>query len=117
MSFKDIEPTAPTAQGETAQESFHKVLQRIAKDETANTIQLSAMRDDLVDYRMRNIVPYYMFDYWYQRFPEKKLHNNAKQMFSGHGAHKDDHRAHKLFMDSFQHHPELLSAYTRGRVR
>jgi hypothetical protein len=117
VTFKDVEPTAPVTQGETTQERFHQVLQRIAKDETATTIHLSSMRDDLSDYRMRNIVPYYMYDYWYHRFPEKKLHDNAKKMFSGHGAHKDNHRAHKLFMDSFQHHPEILSAYTRGRVR
>ena len=58
VTFKDVEPTAPVAQGETAQERFHQVLQRIAKDETATTIQLSSMRDDLNDYRMRNIVPY-----------------------------------------------------------
>jgi hypothetical protein len=97
----------------TAINSFHEALQRAANSERSLGTQLKTMRDDLADTRPRNIQPFYVHSHWYDRHPEKLLAQQAIKHMSGHGSHQDHHKLHKLMVDSFQGHPDIMHAYNR----
>ena len=115
VKIEDVEARSPYL-GLTPQEQFHRTLQRVAQDETADRSTLPAMRDDLLDYRPLNETPYYELDYWYERFPEQMINKNAPGMFTGKGGRHDSHHLQNLFYDTFHQHPELVGAYSRGIV-
>ena len=95
--------------------SFHEALQRAAQAEKAMQVpQLRTMKDDLNDMRSRNLLPMYAYSHWYERHPESHIAKQAQKLVTGHGAHKDHHKLHKLMVDTFRHHPEILAKYNQG---
>ena len=97
--------------------SFHEALQRAATNERSLNVPLKTMRDDLLDMRVRNIQPFYVHSHWYDRHPEKLLAQQAIKHMSGHGAHQDHHKLHKLMVDSFSQDPGIMNAYNRTGQR
>ena len=96
--------------------SFHEALQRAASNERSlGMTQLRTIRDDLVDHRVRNVQPFYVYSHWYDRHPETLLANQAAKHMSGRGSHQDHHKLHKLMVDSFQDQPEIMHMYNRSR--
>jgi hypothetical protein len=93
-------------------ENIHRFLQDMARQEFDSNIQLRAVADSLVDYRPRNIINYNQYVHHFHAYPENKLMTSLEKAYSGHGSSKDHPKLHQLFMDSFQHHPELVSMYT-----
>ena len=95
-------------------EAIHRLLQKNAQHEFASQLQLRAVADNLLDYRPRNLIGYNQYIHHFHAFPEEKLLSGVEKEYSGHGASKDHPKLHQLFMDSFQHHPELVSLYTNS---
>ena len=91
---------------------IHKLLQTNARHEFASQIQLKAVADNLLDFRPRNLIGYNQYIHHFHAYPEEKLISGVEKAYSGHGASRDHPKLHQLFMDSFQHHPELVSLYT-----
>ena len=114
-----MEDRAPRTGEEDPKQTWAKVMQRLAADETATQhgMQLSQMRDDLTNYQWRNDVAYYQHAQWYERHSEELLYQGAAPLFSGKGAAGDHPATHKFFMESFHDQPELLQAYTRGTTK
>ena len=92
--------------------NIHRLLQDMARQEFASQLQLQTVADSLHDYRPRNVIGYDQYIHHFHAFPEEQLISGIEKSFSGHGASKDHPKLHQLFMDSFQHHPELVSLYT-----
>ena len=104
---------------ESFEERFHRVLQRVAQDDMSaaqQTGQLQTMKDDLLDYRPGDQIAFYSTDWWYEKFPEDELARNAVKFYSGKGGSHDNHHARNLFYRTFEHHPNLMAAYTRGAI-
>ena len=98
-------------------EQIHNVLQRIAKDNIVDVKLPPGFAQGLHDYRPMGQVPMHAFGYWYQRYPENRVHDNAIGLYSGNGGGTDHHHAQELFHETFSQHPELIKAYTQGQVR
>jgi hypothetical protein len=98
--------------GPDSKEAIHKLLQDLAKQEFASSIQLQDVADSLNDYRPRNVIGYNQYIHHFHSFPEEKLVAGVEKLYSGKGSSKDHPKLHQLFMDSFQHQPELVSLYT-----
>lgn len=94
--------------------TIHKLLQDLARQEFASTVQLQAVADSLNDYRPRNVIGYDQYVHHFHSFPEETLVSGVEKLYSGKGASKDHPKLHQLFMDSFQHHPQLLALYNAG---
>jgi hypothetical protein len=113
VKVADVEPTAPALQPQTNREQYLSVLQQIASNPALppQAEQLQRMSRDLLDYRPRNLQPFYSYAYWYERFPESELSKNANSLFSGKGSQHDHHDAVNLFHDTFNQNAQLLGLY------
>jgi hypothetical protein len=100
-----------TVSGPDSNAAIHKLLQDLAKQEFASSIQLRAVADSLNDYRPRNVIGYDQYVHHFHSFPEETLVSGVEKLYSGKGSSKDHPKLHQLFMDSFQHQPELVSLY------
>jgi hypothetical protein len=76
--------------------------------------QLEPISNALNDYRPRNLIGFNQYANHFQRYPEEDLVSRVEPLYSGQGASKDHPKLHNLFMESFVHHPELVSLYTRS---
>ena len=75
---------------------------------------LAPMAAALCDYRPRNQVAFFQYASHFQEHPEEDLMSRVEGLYTGNGASKDHHKLHQLFMDSFSHHPELVSLYSNS---
>ena len=120
VKLSDIEPALPTQVDEVdPKQNWMQVLQRVAAAEgpSVHGQQMSQFRDDLSNYQWRNDIAYYQHANWYDRHSEEGLYKGALPLFSGKGAAHDHPDTHRFFMESFQQHPEILQAYTRGTTK
>jgi hypothetical protein len=101
-----------TVSGPDSNAAIHKLLQDLARQEFTSSIQLQAVADSLNDYRPRNVIGYDQYVHHFHSFPEEKLVSGVEKLYSGKGSSQDHPKLHQLFMDSFQHQPELVSLYT-----
>jgi hypothetical protein len=101
-----------TLSGPDSKDAIHKLLQDLARQEFASTVQLQAVADSLNDYRPRNVIGYDQYIHHFHSFPEEKLISGVEKLYSGKGSKSDHPKLHQLFLDSFQHQPEILSLYT-----
>jgi hypothetical protein len=100
-----------TESGPDSGQNIHRLLQTLARQQFSSPGQLRSVADALIDYRPRNVIGYDQYIHHFHSFPEAKLINGVEKMYSGNGSSKDHPKLHQLFMDSFQHHPELVSLY------
>ena len=93
--------------------AFHKLLRDNADFKYANmNLRLQPIADALLDFRPRNQIGFFQYASHFHKHPEGELMDRIEPLFSGKGASSDHPKLHKIFMDSFVHHPELLSLYT-----
>ena len=109
---KIVPPDIPSVYQNPA-EKIHMLLQQNARHEFESQEMLRQVADSLIDYRPRNIINYDQYLHHFHGFPEEKLMTDLEKSFSGNGASRDDPKLHQLFMDSFKHHPELVSLYAK----
>ena len=104
-----LEEIKPVEYGVT---DFQQLLMSQAQqtyDDPQQFVQFGSPIDDL---RPRNQIAFWQYDHMYAAHSEDDFTNDIIKLYSGKGAKHDDPRLHKLFVDSFKHHPEMLAHYT-----
>ena len=94
--------------------AFHNLLRNKAQFEYGNPEVLQQTTDSLADYRPRNNIAFFQYGAGFNRFPEHELVRRVSPLYSGKGSSRDHPKLHQLFMDSFEHHPELVSMYNNN---
>jgi hypothetical protein len=118
VKIREIKPKIQQNDEEDVKHNWMAILKRLASAERPpHAFQMTQFRDDLSNYKWRNEIPYYQHNNWYEKHSEDGLYKGALPLFSGNGAAGDHPDTHRFFMESFQEHPELLQAYTRGTTK
>ena len=102
--------------------SFTQVLRKQAQeqyDSFGDDVRWQLARDDpnilayMGDYRPRNQIAFFQYSHHFQQHPEENIVDAVSKLYTGKGSSHDHHHLHQLFIDSFQHYPELVSLYTQ----
>ena len=111
--MKNVDPS-PAAQQFVApgnrSQTFHNLLRDQATLQYGD-VSLAPIADAMNDFRPRNQIAYFQYNSHFQKHPESELIKKVETLYSGHGGKRDHPKLHQLFLDSFQHHPELVSLY------
>ena len=95
-------------------QAFHDILRNKANVQYgALDKRLTDVANSLHDFRPRNVVGFYQYAHHFNRYPEEEIMKRVLPLYSGKGSSQDHPDLHKLFMDSFAMHPELLMLYNR----